>query len=73
MMPDVDNRTSEGSPIISVVLLIFGWIANAAAEATAIDVYTWIFRAASLASVSIIIIINWRKAIEELKIIIKGK
>lgn len=55
----------------SAKLLFMGWIINIFADITGEAVYLWTFRAISLLSITLVVIINWRKAVAELKAILK--
>lgn len=72
MMPEIADK-SHDHPAISILLLCLGWVLNTLSALTAEDVYTWIFRTASLVSLFLIIAINWKKGMEEIKPLFKKK
>lgn len=60
-------------PAMSILLLCLGWFLNVLTTFSIEDAYLWTFRIASLVSVCMIIIINRRKVVEELKLMFKKK
>lgn len=67
------NHEQESHPIISVLLLVIGWTVNMFAEISGEILYLWFFRSISVVSIILIILMNWRKAIGELRILLKIK
>ena len=68
-MQDMNND----HPLVSIALLLFGFVNYILADLTFDLAYTWIFRILSLASVISILVINRRKTIEEIKILFRKK
>ena len=73
MIPTEITERTQDHPLLSVFLLLFGWVVNTFAELSGEVIWIWIFRAVSLISLVLIILINWRKALSELREILKIK
>jgi hypothetical protein len=63
----IPTAEAHEHPAISIMLLLIGIVNYILADLTIDLAYTWIFRIFSLISVACIILINWRKAIQEFK------
>lgn len=56
------EHQNENNTFLNTVLLFFTGICTLIEQSSAEQIYTWIFRGLSLLSLTLIIIINWRKA-----------
>lgn len=65
---EIENSTStDHPPVYTFLLLICGGFFHFIQTATADTLYIWAFRALTIISLSLVIYINWNKALEIFK------
>lgn len=58
------EHQTENNTILNTILIFITTICTALEKSSAEQIYTWIFRCLSLVSLMLIIVINWKKAMQ---------
>lgn len=58
------DQHTENHSVLNTILLLFTGLFTMLERASAEEIYTWTFRFLSLISLILIIIINWKKAMQ---------
>ena len=72
-MMDTSATPQHDNSSISVILLVLAWASHSLSQLSMGDVFDTILKALSIISITLLIAINWRKGVEEIIKIVRGK